>query len=404
MCAGAYIKGGEHMPKIRIHSSWRPTFFGAQDKKGRFELYSPALTQKILQYERSRADRQESCFSGVLFKLYGSEAQMMYFACLLKNGVRLTDHLGWYETDTICVILAATDIAGARLFADKIGTLYATVQRNFENGRRFSYTHEIFGYPETDENTKDEESINESAVYRENTLRFGEVLEKYFGLEIPLWKRGLDIFGSLFGILLLLPIFLSVALYIKLVSKGPVFYTQERVGFKGKSFTFFKFRTMHYHNDESFHTNHALDFITRSDVPMEKLDDHDPRIIPGGRILRRTCIDELPQLFNVLRGDMSLVGPRPCIPYEAEKYLRWHAQRFDVMPGCTGLWQVSGKNKLSFHTMVSLDIAYMRKMSLWFDLKLILLTFPAVIGMVWESIMRRLQKLQKPDYTTTSQQ
>jgi lipopolysaccharide/colanic/teichoic acid biosynthesis glycosyltransferase len=152
---------------------------------------------------------------------------------------------------------------------------------------------------------------------------------------------------------------------------------------------------MHQDNDEDFHSHHASDFITKMDVPMEKLDDRDPRIIPGGKILRKACVDELPQFWNVLRGDMSLVGPRPCIPYEAEEYLRWHAQRFDVMPGITGLWQVSGKNKLTFHQMISLDISYSRKLSLLTDVRILLLTFPAIMSMVSESVAGKLGIEQK---------
>jgi lipopolysaccharide/colanic/teichoic acid biosynthesis glycosyltransferase len=126
---------------------------------------------------------------------------------------------------------------------------------------------------------------------------------------------------------------------------------------------------------------------------MEKLDEYDPRIIPGGRILRKLAIDELPQIFNVLRGEMSLVGPRPCIPYEADEYERWHTHRFTILPGLTGLWQVSGKNKLTFAEMIRLDIAYERNMSLWIDLWIIVRTIPTVIGLGLEGAGNRLARL-----------
>jgi lipopolysaccharide/colanic/teichoic acid biosynthesis glycosyltransferase len=130
-------------------------------------------------------------------------------------------------------------------------------------------------------------------------------------------------------------------------------------------------------------------------MPMEKLDTtSDPRIITGGKVLRKTCIDELPQLFNVLRGEMSLVGPRPCIPYEAEEYLRWHTHRFDILPGMTGLWQVSGKNRLSFEQMIRLDISYAKTMSFLFDLKILLLTLPTIIGLVSEAVVRNIGNKQ----------
>jgi lipopolysaccharide/colanic/teichoic acid biosynthesis glycosyltransferase len=127
---------------------------------------------------------------------------------------------------------------------------------------------------------------------------------------------------------------------------------------------------------------------------MEKLDEYDPRIIPGGRILRKLAIDELPQIFNVLRGEMSLVGPRPCIPYEADEYERWHTHRFTILPGLTGLWQVSGKNKLTFAEMIRLDIAYERSMSLWIDLWIIIRTIPTVIGLGLEGAGNRLARIR----------
>ena len=126
---------------------------------------------------------------------------------------------------------------------------------------------------------------------------------------------------------------------------------------------------------------------------MEKLDNKkDPRIIFGGKIIRKACIDELPQLINVLRGEMSLVGPRPCIPYEAEEYLRWHTNRFNILPGCTGLWQVSGKNRLTFKQMIRLDISYANNMSFRNDIKILLRTAPAVIGYMLEAVFRKLKR------------
>jgi lipopolysaccharide/colanic/teichoic acid biosynthesis glycosyltransferase len=145
-------------------------------------------------------------------------------------------------------------------------------------------------------------------------------------------------------------------------------------------------------NDSGCHEAHLKELI-RSDRPMEKLDTgRDPRIIPGGRVLRKMCIDELPQLVNVLRGEMSLVGPRPCLPYEAEDYLRWHSHRFDVLPGLTGLWQVSGKNRLSFKQMIRLDIAYCQRMSPWLDLTIMLRTVPTIAGLFFEGLANRLRR------------
>jgi len=148
---------------------------------------------------------------------------------------------------------------------------------------------------------------------------------------------------------------------------------------------------MHAGNKKRFHGAHASSFIQNGDVPMEKLDNQDPRIIAGGKVIRKSCIDELPQLWNVIRGEMSLVGPRPCIPYEAEEYLRWHTHRFDTLPGLSGLWQISGKNKLTFKQMIRLDIAYCGHITLLGDIAIILRTPFAILSMMYEACVKRIE-------------
>jgi lipopolysaccharide/colanic/teichoic acid biosynthesis glycosyltransferase len=226
---------------------------------------------------------------------------------------------------------------------------------------------------------------------QEVSIRDGDAI---LPLRMPLWKRALDIAISLTCIAFIFPlVFLFVALVIKIVSRhGPVLFRQERVGMGGKLFTCLKFRTMHPGNNVPFHDTH-IGFLMKSNTPMVKLENH-PSIIPLGKVLRKTCIDELPQLFNVLRGDMSIVGPRPCIPYEQEKYQRWHYQRFDVPPGLTGLWQVSGKNRLTFQQMMRLDIAYVRNMSLWMDIKIILKTPLAILQQVRDAVGKKITASQ----------
>jgi lipopolysaccharide/colanic/teichoic acid biosynthesis glycosyltransferase len=163
-----------------------------------------------------------------------------------------------------------------------------------------------------------------------------------------------------------------IGLYIWIVDRGPVLFTQERVGFSGHSFKLIKFRTMKQGKNEQLHRMHAEQFIKANSV-MSKVDG-ELRMIPLAGLLRRSGLDELPQLVNVLRGDMSLVGPRPCIPYEAQAYRLWHRRRLDVLPGITGLWQVSGRNRLSFDEMVRLDVRYANRLSAWRDLVLVLRT------------------------------
>ncbi len=211
------------------------------------------------------------------------------------------------------------------------------------------------------------------------TTNFFAAIQGGVGI-IPGWKRALDL--SLLVLVLpgLLLLGAFVALVVKIGSPGPVFFRQRRVGYKGREFVCWKFRTMVVNAETESHRRHTQELI-KSRARMVKLDQHqDPRLIPLGSLLRASGLDELPQLINVLRGEMSLVGPRPCIPYECEAYEPWHRGRFDAAPGLTGLWQVSGKNRTTFDQMVLLDIEYSKRLSLWLDLKIILKTLPAL----WE--------------------
>jgi lipopolysaccharide/colanic/teichoic acid biosynthesis glycosyltransferase len=213
--------------------------------------------------------------------------------------------------------------------------------------------------------------------------------------EVPIWKRGLDIACILIALPAVVVLFSLIAVWIKLASRGPVLFRQERVGLGGRTFVCLKFRSMKVGADTNSHKDY-LKRLLHSETPMTKMDvNGDPRLIPLGALLRSTGLDELPQLINVLRGDMSLVGPRPCIPYEAEDYLPWQKERFDTLPGLTGLWQVSGKNRTTFNEMIKLDIAYAREKSLWLDVKIIAKTIPALISQVRETRAGRKTPLVK---------
>jgi lipopolysaccharide/colanic/teichoic acid biosynthesis glycosyltransferase len=207
--------------------------------------------------------------------------------------------------------------------------------------------------------------------------------------EIPRWKRILDIVFVVMILPVVLPLAVLVTLLIRMVSDGPVLFRQERVGYLGRKFMCFKFRTMFVGAETTTHEGH-LQNLMKSDAPMVKLDARgDSRIIPFGCLLRSTGLDELPQLINVLRGEMSMVGPRPCLPYESESYLPWQRERFNTLPGLTGLWQVSGKNRTTFAEMIQLDINYSRNKTLWLDLMIILKTIPAILGQVWHARKRK---------------
>jgi lipopolysaccharide/colanic/teichoic acid biosynthesis glycosyltransferase len=202
---------------------------------------------------------------------------------------------------------------------------------------------------------------------------------------IPRWKRIMDVVFILLILPFVLPLAVLVAVLIRMVSPGPVLFRQERVGYLGRKFMCFKFRTMFVGAETTTHQGH-LQHLMESDVPMVKLDARgDSRIIPFGLLLRLSGLDELPQLINVLRGEMSMVGPRPCLAYECDNYLPWQRERFNTLPGLTGLWQVSGKNQTTFAEMMRLDISYARNKTLWLDLTIILKTIPAILGQVWQS-------------------
>jgi len=201
------------------------------------------------------------------------------------------------------------------------------------------------------------------------------VREVGFGRGALLIKRGMDVVGAVIGLTLGAPLLALIALAIRLDSPGPIVFRQTRVGREGRHFEMYKFRSMREGAEEELE---RLRELSESDGPIFKMRD-DPRMTRVGRFLRRTSLDELPQLWNVLRGEMSLVGPRPPLPVEVSRYMEWHKRRLEVRPGMTGLWQVSGRSLLSFDDMVLLDIYYIENWSLWLDFKILLRTVPKVL-------------------------
>ena len=203
-------------------------------------------------------------------------------------------------------------------------------------------------------------------------------------IEVPRWKRILDVTCILLTLPCWLPLMILIMAAIRFASAGPIFYRQERVGYRGKRFMIFKFRTMRVGADTKTHEEYFA-YLMRADCPMAKLDAKgDSRLIACGRFLRATGLDELPQIFNVLRGEMSLVGPRPCLPNESRRYRTYQQKRFNAPPGLTGYWQVNGKNKTTFKKMIAMDIFYARNMSVGLDLRIILKTVPVLISQALE--------------------
>ncbi len=220
---------------------------------------------------------------------------------------------------------------------------------------------------------------------------------------IPRWKRLFDCSAIILTSPFWLPVMLLIMLGIKFSSTGTVFYRQERIGFGGRRFMIFKFRTMKVNVETRVHESH-FERLIEANVPMTKLDANgDPRLISCGRFLRAAGLDELPQLFNVLRGEMSLVGPRPCTVHEFQRYLPYQRARVNAPPGLTGYWQVNGKNRTTFSEMIEMDIYYGTHMSLALDLRILCQTLPAIVNEVMESRGIYPQKLSRPAVSNTAQ-
>jgi lipopolysaccharide/colanic/teichoic acid biosynthesis glycosyltransferase len=293
------------------------------------------------------------------------------------------DILGWFEQDTMMGLLAP-DIKTSELAAvcrDLETRLRKEVTARFEQHITENVSVRLRVYPEP---MRSEEEASQSVDF----YLFPELYEgrvSVMGYE-PL-KRVIDIVGSLTLLILLAPLLAAVALSVKVTSRGPVIFRQVRIGLMMKPFMICKFRTMRANADHGIHHDYVSWFITASDKDQTQDKNQvfkltsDPRITPIGHFLRKSSLDELPQLWNVLKGDMSLVGPRPPLWYELQQYKPWHRHRvLEVKPGITGLWQVSGRSRTTFDEMVRLDLRYARTRSLWTDLKILLATPKAVIS------------------------
>jgi lipopolysaccharide/colanic/teichoic acid biosynthesis glycosyltransferase len=301
--------------------------------------------------------------------------------------VRSSDAAGWLDPARIGALLADAGAEDAQRIAVQIGE---QVSREVSRPDCRVYAYPRLGAEGPGDFIRDRGRVEGSPAAGERiSLASEEGVYELLSPAVPAGKRAADVLLSAMALLLLLPLGLVLAAYIKLVSKGPVFYRQPRVGRACRLFSCLKFRTMHVSADATVHAQHMAELIAR-DTPMTKLEARvDRRLIPGARLLRASGLDELPQLLNVLRGDMSLVGPRPCVPYEFERYAQWHRRRCDTLPGITGLWQVSGKNRTTFTEMMRYDVQYARHPSPMQDARILLRTVPAVISEVCQAASRR---------------
>lgn len=336
-----------------------------------------------LQRERALAGRMSYRFTLLRLQIRGEarpEATVDRLAAAFRRRLRELDAIGYLAPDTLGVILTGNDEEQARHVACVV--CRATRGRGWRNCR-------FAQYPDA-EGTTAAESGGTTSERESTPLPAVNLVDELLSGRIPGWKRGLDVLLSAAALLALAPLLLAVAGLIKLAAPGPALYRQERVGHLGRTFVCLKFRTMRLGSQTLSHQRHLEELIRRGDVPMLKLDTrHDPRLIPLGRLLRAAGIDELPQLINVLRGDMSLVGPRPCIPYEFQWFQPWQRRRCETPPGLTGLWQTSGKNHTSFSQMIRYDLRYAQRRSFRGDLRALLRTPAVVAGQLLESVDRR---------------
>ena len=330
-----------------------------------------------LRIEKRRADRSKAYLSLVLFYLQEKEEKgrdtLQKFIALLHKNTRESDIKGWVEPDVIGLILPDTDENGVKRCVKKIAG---------SNGD-FNYSVTSGTYPD---HLFVKLLIEEKGLPDFFPLDLDEAKESR-RFQIAL-KRAVDVLGALVGLILFSPIMLATAITIKMTSPGPIIFKQTRFGKKGVHFQFYKFRSMRWNIDDQIHREYVTNLIKGDlkkinqgdeNTPLFKMKS-DPRVTRVGKIIRKTSIDELPQFFNVLKGEMSLVGPRPPLPYEVEKYEPWHLRRIlEAKPGVTGLWQVSGRSRTSFDEMVRLDLRYVQNWSFWFDLKILLKTVRAVI-------------------------
>ena len=324
-----------------------------------------------LRRECARADRTGREFS--LLVLAPSPSGTAATLDLLDRRLRETDEIGWMEGGSLGALLTDTGREGAQLVTGQ-------VLSRLEREGAAPLAHTVFTYPGDWQAGDAPASPSPAAAAAEAAA---SVAAPPIPGEYPAWKRVIDVAGALAALLLLSPVLLAVALAVRLSSRGPVFFRQERIGYGGRRFRMWKFRSMYTDAGDAAHAAYLRSLVAGQGGSAEggfKL-RVDPRITPVGRFIRRWSLDELPQLFNVLCGDMGLVGPRPEPAYATEGYAQWYYRRvLGAKPGITGLWQVHGRSRVSYETMVRMDLRYGQRLSPLADALLLLQTVRAVLS------------------------
>ena len=369
------VRASRNLPRATSRSNFDPSHLMQR-------ILQEELFLGMLCFERKRAERSGKKFFLLLLnaqQAIGTSRQAAVFRGIIRAtdlSRRETDLAGWYRDNAILGIIF-TELGDLDEEA-AIGTLLDKVHRALAakmSPRDLQYVEvSLHSFADDDGNDHDESNISANPTF------YPDLMHQHQSKKISfLLKRIMDVVVSATAILVLSPVLLLVALLVKLTSNGPVLFKQQRLGQFGNSFTFLKFRSMYLNNDLKIHQEFMKRMISGehdgatdpvSGKPIYKM-KNDPRVTRIGRFLRRTSLDELPQFFNVLCGDMSLVGPRPPLAYEYEEYDVWHRRRvLEIKPGITGLWQVRGRSRVRFDDMVRLDLQYARGWSLWLDIKI----------------------------------
>jgi lipopolysaccharide/colanic/teichoic acid biosynthesis glycosyltransferase len=340
---------------------------------------------KVLLIEQKRAERSRRRFVLMLMECANLTKSGLPAATVrgvldeLGRAIRVTDTVGWYKSGAVLGVIF-TELGGAegklvlQALLGKVSQVLAA-RLSIEQVNQIRICFQVYPKEWSDEgDSSDTGLFVHTGVDKEGTP--GKTSFKF--------KRLVDIAGSLTAMALLAPVFAAIAVGVKLTSPGPVFFRQRRIGQYGKPFTFWKFRSMKVNNDASAHEKFVKEMIVTGSGGGKngvfKITD-DPRVTKLGKFLRKSSLDELPQFYNVLKGEMSLVGPRPPVPYEVKVYDYWHRRRLlAVKPGITGLWQVNGRSRVGFDDMVRMDLQYASNWSMWLDMKIMLQTPMAVLG------------------------
>lgn len=360
-----------------------PPLTGASEL-AKFTLMGEPWFTRALNVERKRTERSRKPFILVLLDLKraremnGEYHQLLHQVVSSVNAfMRETDVIGWYQNEEVVGAIftelgTKTDVKAA--LNSITGKLRAAIEAHVGGGRSAPVDISCHVFPDGWNATRPDGM--DSVFYPEQSARSGWLQSTS--------KRTVDVAGSLIALLLFSPVLVMIAILVKLTSEGPVLFRQVRVGQYGKKFTFLKFRSMNTENSSTIHEKYVKELIAGRHEIGEKgifKIQNDPRVTRFGWLLRKSSLDEFPQFWNVLRGNMSLVGPRPPLPYEVEVYEVWHRRRLlRAKPGITGLWQVTGRSRTTFDEMVRLDLRYTEASSLWLDTKILLQTPRAVLA------------------------